>query len=698
MMRYGSQYFRPPHPAKENWQKDMQNMHTLGFNTVKLWAVWNTIERTEGSFDFSDLDELVRIAGSSGLRVIINIIPEGAPYWMEKGNEDALYTTSTGSTVSFTGAENMPTAGWPGLCMDKPEVQHYVERFIRTLTAHYAENDTVEIFDVWNEPHLEPMFAYRGEILCYCEHSKRAFAAWLQEKYQTLKALNAAWYRCYTDWSQVKPPVRMSTWTDMMDWRLFWLSNLRRWLRIRVAAAKAGAPDKPVQTHVAYSAIVGNRINGGLSNEVVDEFQFAREVDVFGTSAFPKWLMGDNQFVYHLMQTEIIAEAAREKPFYQVELQGGAGRNGLLGTEVPTKRDVTLWNWNTLIAGGKGVVYWQYRPEPAGLESPGFGLTGFQGENTERSLAAGECARKLNHAFFDAAKRVLPVNGIYLSRTSEVLCYCDERREILYAESVTGIYEAAYRSGIPVRFVHADFVDSLWEEGLRTLYLPMPLSLSAHEIDALRTFAERGGTIVSEAFPGLYDEGGHLETSALALRTIFGLEHVEVQNNPHDGAAMLYPLDGTPAFAGRLYRQIVRPLDGTQVLAKYADGLAAATSCSLGAGRAIWLGSFISGHYHETYSEACRLALTRWMRAEGFVCLSKLSIQGTGNDSRLQCVVRLLQTDTQLALVAVNHTCSYLEVCAQFSPSCLQNAEAVTLSVPASDGAYILLDRCAEGE
>lgn len=36
------------------------------------------------------------------------------------------------------------------------------------------------------------------------------------------------------------------------------------------------APDKPVQTHVAYSAIVGNRINGGLSNEVVDEFQFAR--------------------------------------------------------------------------------------------------------------------------------------------------------------------------------------------------------------------------------------------------------------------------------------------------------------------------------------------------------------------------------------------------------------------------------------
>lgn len=51
---------------------------------------------------------------------------------------------------------------------------------------------------------------------------------------------------------------------------------------------------------------------------------------MFGTSAFPKWLMGDNQFVYHLMQTEIIAEAAREKPFYQVELQAAPDETACL--------------------------------------------------------------------------------------------------------------------------------------------------------------------------------------------------------------------------------------------------------------------------------------------------------------------------------------------------------------------------------
>ena len=703
MMRYGSQYFRPPHPKREDWRGDLEHMRALGFNTVKLWAVWNTIEREPGRFDFSDLDELVSLAGEQGLQVVINLIPEGAPYWLEAGQEDAMYTTARGEKVTFTGAENMPTAGWPGLCMDKPEVQRYIERFIQTLTAHYAQNETVAVFDVWNEPHLEPMFAYRSEILCYCEHSVRTFRRWLREKYGTLEELNRQWYRCYTDWEQVKPPVRMSTCTDMMDWRLFWLSNLRRWLRIRVAAAKRGAPDKPVQTHVAYSAIVGNRIQGGLSNEVVDEFQFAREVDIFGTSGFPKWLMGDRHVLYHLMQTEIIAEAAREKPFYQVELQGGGGRNGLLGTEVPTRRDITLWNWNTLAAGGKGVLYWQYRAEPAGLESPGFGLVGLAGEDTERSLAAGACARSLSGPVLERAVRTLPVNGIYLSRTSEVLCYCNERREELYAQSVTGIYEAAYRRRIPVRFVHADYADRLWEEGLRTLYLPMPLSLSEHEVDALLRFVQAGGTLVSEAFPGLYDEGGRLETRNEALRALFGLRHIEVQNSPHSGPIAIYPSDGSPVCHGRMYRQAAAPCAAVETLASFADGLPAVTEYRNGAGRAIWIGSFLSGQYHDTEEAAAGMLLTRWMRPEGYACLEEISCLGPQEASCFQPLVRLLETPEQWVLIALNHTERETCLRVRFRAGETAQGEAChELHLPPSDGRYVLVNRraacCTDGE
>ena len=38
-MIYGSQYYRPPFPYRGCWENDLDNMVSLGFNTVKLWAV-----------------------------------------------------------------------------------------------------------------------------------------------------------------------------------------------------------------------------------------------------------------------------------------------------------------------------------------------------------------------------------------------------------------------------------------------------------------------------------------------------------------------------------------------------------------------------------------------------------------------------------------------------------------------------------
>ena len=39
MMYYGAQYYRPPFPGGECWQRDFENMQALGFTCVKLWAV-----------------------------------------------------------------------------------------------------------------------------------------------------------------------------------------------------------------------------------------------------------------------------------------------------------------------------------------------------------------------------------------------------------------------------------------------------------------------------------------------------------------------------------------------------------------------------------------------------------------------------------------------------------------------------------
>jgi len=75
-MLYGFQYFRPPFPNKEFWERDIKQIHEMSFNCVKFWAVWNAIEKEKGIFDFTDLDSLIELAEKYKLKVIINLIPE----------------------------------------------------------------------------------------------------------------------------------------------------------------------------------------------------------------------------------------------------------------------------------------------------------------------------------------------------------------------------------------------------------------------------------------------------------------------------------------------------------------------------------------------------------------------------------------------------------------------------------------------
>lgn len=655
-MYYGAQYFRPPFPRKKDWERDFANMESYGFNYVKLWAVWNFIEKSPDEFDFADLDELVALAKSHHLKVIMNTIPEGAPYWTYDGRDENLYETADGQKVKYGGPANIPSGGWPGLCMDNPAFAKQVANFIEKTAEHFAGEESVACIDVWNEPHLEPMYDYRSNMLCYCDNTKTEFRKWLQNKYETLENLNTAWYRTYTDWKQVTPPPRFGTWADMLDWRRFWLDNMNRWLKIRVDACKRGAPGMPVQTHVAYSGLLGNRIVGGLGNELGDEFGLARGVDIFGLSSFPKWLMGEEHKYRHLIHSEMIACAARDKDFYQVELQGGGGKPGLLGGEVPSADDVRIWNYNTIAAGGKGSVYWQYAPEPAGIESPGFGLVGFKEEETPRSRMAGTCAKKLNTELLDEAKRVPVVNAIYVSRDSDLLCFAGDRKEEMYAGSLSGVFKACYEKGIAVTFLHQDYIEDLSYPQIECLYLPMALVLSDREKEYFKRFVQAGGTLVSEACPGLYQPDGLLETEGKVLADIFGLEHVEIQAAKEWGEVQVKEKDSRKEFTGRFYRQLIKPLENVKILAAFDDGEIAMTERTLGKGKAIWIGTYPSYHYEHTRDKKNLPLLAANFHQTGYQLLDSIQMNYTKNDQLAEApVVRLLQSKDKYLLVAVNH-------------------------------------------
>jgi len=81
-------------------------------------------------------------------------------------------------------------------------------------------------------------------------------------------------------------------------------------------------------------------------------------------------------------------------------------------------------------------------------------------------------------------------------------------------------------SGLQYSFVsYADVIQRGVPEEYRVLILPACLCLSDAEARAIRAFAERGGTVIADYLPGVWDQHGKGRAGGGVLDDMFGLKH-----------------------------------------------------------------------------------------------------------------------------------------------------------------------------
>lgn len=662
---FGAQYYRPPNPPKQDWDRDLEMMHELGLNTVKYWACWSWISGRKGAPDYSDLDELMGLAAKHQLRVVINIILENAPYWLERGHPEARYRDSDGRAVQLTAAINTPGGGWPGLCFDNLAVQESGLAFLKEIVRRYAQHPALAVWDVWNEPHLEPTWYYPDRLFCYCDASVASFAAWLRHRYGSLDELNHAWARRYSQWSEVESPRAFETYPDFIDWRTFWLENLTKWLQWKLDAVRAIDREHPVMTHVASSAYQGT-----LVTNIWDEWLLSRPVDMFGTSSFPGWLMADDPAL-HLFHLEATRDAAAGKPFWQSELQGGRGRReGRTSTSHPDPAAISRWIWTVMAVGAKGCLFWQWRPEMLGPESPGYGLCTPAGEPTERTAAARDMARLLD-AFPElvTSRPVPPKAGLLLSRHTALLTCAADRNMDLYATALRGAYRAFHDQNVPLTFLHEDQLsDARVPEGIEYLYWPMPLMADRSLAVALIDFVRGGGTLVAEAAPALHMEHGWTSATVpgQGLHHLFGAEEIEADHCQR--VEILLP-DRT-SIEGEWLVERLRTL-GAEVVANFSDGTPALVENRVGEGKAVLIGTFPSLAY-----EARRLVATgSWISGRSRLALTAVELNPSGQG----LLTRLHMTeDGRAVFFAINCGSSFIESIVRLRDLSIEKARVST--------------------
>ena len=266
------------------WKQDLQQIKDLGFNTVRCWVEWSTIEKQEGQFDFTTLETLAVLAGEVGLKLFIQVYIDSAPEWVGQKYPDGKFVASNGLAVESQAS--------PGYCFDHPGVREKILRFFSETAKVVKDKPALYGWDLWSEPHIINWAEvyHLGDTrylqFCYCPHSMARFREWLKKKYGTLSALNQAWYRTFQDWEEVDPP-RFGTilsYTDYIDWQNFISDKLAEDLMFKAEAVREVVPESVITSHSAIPGLLTRPSWNGTP----DDRKMFDSVDYFGASIYPK--------------------------------------------------------------------------------------------------------------------------------------------------------------------------------------------------------------------------------------------------------------------------------------------------------------------------------------------------------------------------------------------------------------------------
>lgn len=641
--------------SRLRWKRDLEQIRSLGFNTVRTWVEWTAGEPRPGEYHFEQLELLAELAAEVGLRFMVQVYVDSAPDWVGDRHPGARFVAQSGEAIRSQSA--------PGYCFDHPEIRKKVLDFYRAAARAATRHDNFAGWDLWSEPHIinwAIIDFIPHATFCYCSNSQDRFRRWLREKYGSLAELNSAWRRSFTEWRQVEPP-RFGTilsYTDFIDWRRFIQEKLAADLGARAAAVREVDPEKVVTSHAAVPCLFTSPLWGVGAP---DDWLMASQVDFWGTSIYPKHSYPDRHWT--LLRRSILMDFARSagranSGFYVGELQAGMGIRGTVVGDPVTPLDHRQWVWSLIARGARAINVYAYYPMNSGYEAGGYGLVNLDGTLTERSRRLGRIAATVDRnrgLFLNARPPAAEVALIYNPLSYFVGGYQQTGDTGIVRESLTGYYRALWENQIAVDFVHLTEVETGSLDGYRVAVLPYPLMLTESVARRLKEFVRQGGTLIAEARCGWNDDRGHAQQiiPGFGLHRLFRVREGKLRMVDEVELALSQGEDSgeSGALPGRGIQEELLIEEGAAVLARFPDGSAALTRSDYGSGRAFAVGSFLGAANAAELNPAFESWLLSVLEETGVRPRDEISLDPP--DARVE--VRRLQGDGYNLLFVFNH-------------------------------------------
>ncbi|WP_442782219.1 beta-galactosidase [Collimonas fungivorans] len=367
-IRLGVCYY-PEHWSEEIWSSDAQRMTALGIKQVRIGEfAWSRIEPSPGEYQWDWLDRAIQVLADAGLEVIMCTPTATPPKWLIDQHADILPVDANGRARGFGSRRHYD--------FSSPSYFKESQRIVTLLAERYGRHPAITAWQVDNE------YGCHHTVVSYSAAAQQGFRRWLQQRYQTIDALNQAWGTVfwsaeYRGFDEIDAPVGTVTEahpSHRLDYRRFASDEVARYNRMQVEILRAHAPGR---------LMVHNFMQ--MFTEF-DHYPVAADLDVASWDSYPLGALEELWFAPEVKARWLrtghpdfasfnhdLYRGMSAQPFWVMEQQPGPV-NWAQWNPNPLPGMVRLWSWEAFAHGAGCVSYFRWRQVPFAQEQMHAGL------------------------------------------------------------------------------------------------------------------------------------------------------------------------------------------------------------------------------------------------------------------------------------------------------------------------------------
>ena len=588
-MTVGVCYY-PEHWDEALWRDDLTRMRESGVTVVRVAEfAWAIFEPREGEYHFEFFDRFLDLCSGMGMQVIFGTPTATPPAWLTEKYPEVLNASIEGVPYRH-GLRRHYNYNAP----------IYLEKcaaIVTKLAQHYGSHPAIIGWQIDNELNCET-----DEF--YSQADSVAFRAFLKEQYGTLDALNRAWgtvfwSQTYTDWEQIHVPRKTYHNSRNPHMQLDY-SRFVSHSAIRFCALQS----EILRAHVAPHVFITT--NGMFSR--LDNHRMAREaLDIYTYDSYPNFAFGMNMkgkldTLRDRWSGKKLSEVRSICPHFGImEQQSGPGSwTDRMEGPSPRPGQMYLWAMQSVAHGADFVSFFRWRTCTFGTEIYWHGLLDYDNRDNRRMEELRRFSASMRKlAPLCGADVVAPFAIVkdYDNAWDEQLDHWHGR---IARQSEDALFEASQLAHTPCDFLYLTEDVTLQDLArYKALVMPHAAIMTKERAALLKAYVRAGGTLVVGCRTAYKDTNGQcvMDVQPGLLREMTGTQ-VEDFSFVHPAEEEQYTRWWTHYIHVPEFAEILEPMEGTEVLARYEKGYfagkPAVTEHAYGEGRVIHIGCAFS--------------------------------------------------------------------------------------------------------